>query len=571
MRKKLLALLLGVAAVVCCTIGITACSNETGCKTEWGGMEHIAYKAPTCTKAGNESYDYCPTCKKYWLAPHKRGKEVTPEQMKIPALNHDFQGGKCSRCGKTDPELLPDTLQIPDLAISAEGVFTWGGIKSASKYRVEITDDENVKHVYDITDSEDAALDLTDLSDGYELAYGKNYASITAYKPYSENIDGETIADDIPISESKADFIAIKQNSGYTFTQLTYADEYITINGAYSDVRTDGDKEYILLEQQIDADKQSVKFNLSRKITAAQGVSLSYYKDSECTQSISSTEWQFWSTPAGAADYYIKATGAVNKVYTVRVLAVKPVEVKLIKAEKLASGYNFTTLLSGLTILENDYIDIEMFYSKISSSSLVVVDADFNAYRKTRGQNRQDMYDDCILPVCQGKTYNYYVIENSTLENYIKADFEKYDSAFNCKFMWGDNGMPSYWTLSLRSDYAKKEVYVPSNFGNNDPVLLTPNTLGYSNSLEKVVFGSGFTSLTRELFTGCAQMTEVYIPYSAKDGLGDFLFPKALQSTLTVYCEGNIPNGRWNQIEGTFKYFNTVRNTPIPSYGQIMG
>jgi len=132
-------------------------------------------------------------------------------------------------------------------------------------------------------------------------------------------------------------------------------------------------------------------------------------------------------------------------------------------------------------------------------------------------------------------------------------------------------GLPLKTGAKELLSYAKKEVYVPSNFGNNDPVLLTPNTLGYSNSLEKVVFGSGFTSLTRELFTGCAQMTEVYIPYSAKDGLGDFLFPKALQSTLTVYCEGNIPNGRWNQIEGTFKYFNTVRNTPIPSYGQIMG
>ncbi|MDE7379415.1 MAG: leucine-rich repeat domain-containing protein, partial [Clostridia bacterium] len=502
-------------------------------------------------------------CKTYWRSPHKRGRETTPEQMAIPALGHSYDGGKCTRCGKTDPELLHDTKTIPDLTVSSEGVLTWGGIKIASKYRIEITDEDNNKHTYDVSDSEETALDLTKLSDEYELTYGKNYMSITAYQPYEEKVDGETIADDIPVSESKTDFIAIKQNSGYTLTTLNYADEYITVNGAYGDMRKDGEKQYILIEQQIAADKQSVSFNLANKVKTANGVSVSYYSDENCTQSISKDEWRFMSVPAGTTDIYLKANGSDGeRSYVVRVMTVKPVEVNLIKVEKLAAGYNYTTLTSSsITVLENDYIDMNMFYSKVSSSSQLVVDADFNAYDKT---------DDCVMPQCQGKIYNFYVVEESYL-NRVTQNLEKYGETFNCKFVWGDGGSPAYWTLTLRNDYTKKGVIVPGTFGNYDPVLLTTNTLGYNNTLEKVVFEEGVTALNSTVFAGCTQLKEVYIPNSAKDNLGDFLFPAALKDTLTVYCcNCTIPNDKWNQISGAFgKYFETVQNASRPSDEEI--
>lgn len=569
MKKKILALLLGVAALVCCAFGLSAC-GEVKCSGTYEDMTHFGRKEPTCTQAGWDYYDYCPVCKTYWrTGAHKKGHETTPEKQRIDPLGHDYQNGKCTRCGKTDPALLPDTLQIPDLEISSEGMLTWGGIKVASKYRVEITDEENVKHVYDVSDSEETALDLTKLSDEYELVYGKNYASITAYKPYSENIDGETVADDIPVSESKADFIAVKQNSGYSFTQLTYADEYITINGAYSDLRTDGDKQYILVERQLGATGNTVNYNLSRNVKAAQGVTVSYYRNKECTQAISSTEWSMMPFAAGATDVYIKANGGAGEsVYTVRVLVIKPVTVNLIKAEKLASGYNYTTLASGLTALENDYLDLSLLYSYVSDSTKVIVDAGLKPYNRT-GNSWEYKYDDCVVPLCQGKTCNFYVIYKSTLEK-AQQSIEKYSQAFNCSFVWGDNGAPTYWTVSLRYDYQKTAVYVPSKLGDNDPVVLTANSLGYNNSLEKVVFEYGFTGLTNAVFQGCTQLKEVYIPYSAKDGLGDFLFPAALKDMLTVYCDGDIPNGKWNQISGTFKYFTTVRNTQIPSFNEIM-
>ncbi|MDE6373822.1 MAG: hypothetical protein K2L72_04910, partial [Clostridia bacterium] len=411
---------------------------------------------------------------------------------------HSYYGGKCTRCGKTDPALLPDVLQIPDLDISGAGMLTWGGIKVASKYRVEITDEDGLKHVYDISDSEDTALDLTRLADEYELAYGKNYATITAFKPYSENIDGETVADDIPVTESKTDFIAIRQNSGYSFTQLTYADEYITINGAYSDMRTDGDKSYILLEQQMGADKQTVGLNLANKVKKAQGVTVNYYKDAEKKQPLASGTMYY---PMGATDVYMTVSGnGGTRDYVVRVLAIRPIEVSLIKAVKNENGYEFTTLISGITILENDYVDIKTFYSQITSDEQTVVDADFNSYKT---------FDDCVMPLCQGKAYNFYVIEEEHLYSVIE-DVDKYGQAFSCKFVWGDNGTPSYWTLSLRYDYAKTAVYVPAKFGYNDTVMLTANTLGYSNNLEKVVFESGLKGLTSAVFTGCTKMREVY-------------------------------------------------------------
>ena len=570
MKKKLLALLTGAAALVCSAFGFTACGGSN-CKAEYSEMTVYGDVAPTCTKQGRSYYVYCPRCNKYWTSPgHK--KETNPEANVVSKLGHTYSGGKCVRCGKTDPELLPDTLQIPDLDISSEGMLTWGGIKAASKYRVEITDEDSVKHVYDVPDSEETALDLTALSDEYELSYGKNYASITAYKPYSENIGGETLADDIPISESKADFIAVKQNSGYSFTQLSYADDYISISGAYSDMRNDGDKQYILVEQQLGANAKTVIFNLSRKVKAAQGVSVAYYRDKECTQAISSTEWSMMPFSAGATDVYIKANGSAGaKTYTVRILVIKSVEINLIKAEKLSGRYNFTTLMSGMTVLENDYLDLSMLYSRVSDSSAVIVDGDYKAYKRTQKGYKEYTYADCVVPLCQGNVCNFYVVSETVLKK-VEESVEKYSPAFNCRFIWGDNGSPSYWTLSLRYDYGKKAVYVPSELGNSDAVLLTANTLGYNCPLEKVVFESGLTGLTSAVFQGCTQLKEVYIPFTAKDGLGDFLFPATLKDTLTVYFEGDISNNKWNQISGGgFKYFTTVKNTPIPAFNEIMG
>lgn len=559
MKKKIVALLMGAAALISCAFGFSACGSN--CDADYSEMTVYENKSPTCTQKGVSYHVYCPKCHKYWTTPgHK--KQTSPEQNVVAALGHSYSDGKCVRCNKTDPELLPDTLNIPDLEISTQGVLTWGGIKVASKYRVEITDENSVKHTYDVSDSQETALDLTKLSDELELVYGKNYMSITAYKPYSENIDGETVSDDIPVNESKTDFIAVKQNSGYSLTTLTYADDYITINGAYGDMRTDGGNQYILIEQQIGADKTSVSFNLANKVKAASGVTVSYYKDKDCTQSISKDDWRWMSVPAGTTDIYLKVNGnGGERSYVVRVMTVKPVEVSLVKVDKLAAGNNYTTLMSGITILENDYIDMNIFYSKFSSSSQIVVDADFNAYNRT---------DDCVMPQCQGKSYSFYVIEVNYLDN-VERDLNKYSKAFNCKYNWGDNGSPSYWTLSLRYDYEKKQVYVPAKFG-GDAVLLTTNTLGYNNSLEKVVFENGLTGLSSAVFTGCTQLSEVYVPYSAKDGLGDFLFPAALKDVLTIYVQGEIANDKWNQISGAgFKYFTTVQNASIPSYEEIMG
>ena len=414
MKKRIVAILLSAAALATCALGFSACGS--GCDGEYNEMTVYENKSPTCTKNGGSYYVYCPKCGKYWTTPgHKQ--QTTPEQNVISALGHSYSGGKCIRCGKTDPELLPDTLNIPDIEVSQAGVLTWGGIKVASKYRIEITDEDSAKHVYEVSDSESYELDLTNLPAGLGLTSGKNYASITAYQPWSEKVDGETIADDIPVTESKTEFIAIKQNSGYSSTALTYADEYITVNGAYADVRKDGGDDYILIEQQMAADKQYVNFNLSNKVKAAQGVTVTYYKDKNKTQSISKEDWRWMSVPAGSTDVYMTVNGSGgSRDYTVRVMAIRPISVSLMKLEKSGGVYNETSLMSSsITVLENDYIDVSMFYSKVTSSSQVVVDADFNVYERN---------GDCVMPLCIGTLYNFYVVERSDLDT-IKQDFNK--------------------------------------------------------------------------------------------------------------------------------------------------
>ncbi|MDE6691268.1 MAG: hypothetical protein K2K04_04775, partial [Clostridia bacterium] len=65
MRKKILALLLGAAALASCAFGLAACGGSS-CDADYSEMTVYENKSPTCTKTGINYHVYCPKCGKYW-------------------------------------------------------------------------------------------------------------------------------------------------------------------------------------------------------------------------------------------------------------------------------------------------------------------------------------------------------------------------------------------------------------------------------------------------------------------------------------------------------------------------
>lgn len=93
--------------------------NKTGEAIQINGQElaanesaetHVLTEVPAkeadCTTAGNIQYWTCEGCDKYF---DKDGKEIAKDSVTIQALGHDFQDGKCTRCGAVDPSYTPVT------------------------------------------------------------------------------------------------------------------------------------------------------------------------------------------------------------------------------------------------------------------------------------------------------------------------------------------------------------------------------------------------------------------------------------------------------------------------------
>ncbi len=83
---------------------------------------HHDGKAATCTKSGCEDYDTCSRC------------DYTTYE-KIDALGHSYKNGKCTRCGKKDPNYIAaPVLKITTSA--GKPKLSWNKVDGAVKYEI---------------------------------------------------------------------------------------------------------------------------------------------------------------------------------------------------------------------------------------------------------------------------------------------------------------------------------------------------------------------------------------------------------------------------------------------------
>ena len=77
---------------------------------------------PTCTEKGSSAYWSCEVCGKYF-SDAEGTTEISEDSWLLPALDHDFVNGTCTRCGEkdgTEPETQPSSEEADTQAPSAE-------------------------------------------------------------------------------------------------------------------------------------------------------------------------------------------------------------------------------------------------------------------------------------------------------------------------------------------------------------------------------------------------------------------------------------------------------------------
>ena len=485
--------------------------------------------------------------------------------------SHVFDGNTCSVCGyqkadtptEPDDDTLLDGEELKNVAISPQGLLTWSRLRIASKYSLTVSFPEGEK-TYEIAKSE-GSFDLSRLPDGNKLRYGKNSLTLTVYRYEEEEIGGETVGANIPVSDDT--FIAVNKNDGFSLVRTTYADEYITIDGAYSDMREDAyGKDYILIDKEIPQGKDDVSFNLSSFVTPAAGVTVKFYKTeqdrTDGTNEVTGfNNWLAEVVRPGDNRYFLRAITANGSIedYTVNICGVRYITFYFLTFDRSGVDenglnlYSYTSVTGSTVLLENDYLDIDSLYA-MTEGDKVIVDNKLNIFERGK---------DYTVPFvgAPSKSFSLFCADRSFIEAQA-AEAALYKDIFEMTYGGFVDGRGNTWTLTFKADSTETSIVVPSSvYG--DKVALTSNSFRGASELRSVIFADGFTSLPDRLFAnGCSSLTDVTIPASVTShySLGDWMFSEDLKDQLTIYCEGDIESDTWNRVPNQMAFFRTLTN-----------
>lgn len=558
MKKKLFASIIASVCAFCCAFGLAACNSH-----DHDYAEKYSY---------NSEYHWrqCSRCKD-----------------KLDYGKHVMEGDKCGVCDykvehgtsgddPKDPN-KPDTPDTPNppvtdtgdsafkgVSVSAGGVLSWNKIKGASKYVITVTYSGSSSPIsYDI-DKSKTSQDLSALrQEGFPV--GKSQVTVTAYSMQSETVDGEKIEAELPISGVEDSLRVTKLNGAYTFTRLKYIDNFVTLDGFYSDkaVGDDG-KQYYLYELALE-NNQNTQLNLTNKVRVATGGSVAFYRSESDrlndTNAISSTEIRIMRFAHGENKLYLRVTEGGNAHdYDLCVYGLYSVNIERYNATpNLDDGgyrvYDYQEIGLATTITERDIIAQAALYDGVQSGA-IGRDASYKVIEKADYTLTLPSSYNANVPV---KLYFYD-------ENTLRADCAEYGE-YSKYYGIDDNANGNNMTLSSSGSMVTGAVVVPYTIAGKR-ISATSFFMTDAISIE-IEEGTTEFSVT---FNYCSKLTDIWLPstinYMGERALGNNSLD-TLPQNLIIHCAFDASHAssfhyNWNGIAGTTKKFNTVYGDTAP-------
>lgn len=454
-----------------------------------------------------------------------------------------------------DPGLI-DGSQLQGIAVSQSGTLSWSRLKIASKYMLTVTLADG-EHTYELG-KEVGSLDLTALSDGAALGYGKNSMTLTVFEWQEEEIEGETIGGDVPVDSDS--FFVISRYAGYSLDRLGYADGYVEMDGFYSSPRTDGNGTYYLSEQIMDDANEEMRYNVSKFVKAKEGSSVQFYKTREDRAAeqnpVEGFDFNIETIGHGNNYYYVRAkdAGGAAHDYDLLIRGVAYRRISVVQGNRITNNDGFsettyTTLNFSQTVLEGDLFDINAVYEKagILDNIYVLRDGDFNLYEADT---------DCYAPVSWSESITLYADDIGWTGDMLDA-FEEYGTDYTLAYSYAANGQPDCIKLTYNKQTAdNKDVVIPAKIAGAKVVL--DKFSFYNAEITSAVFESGFLEIPDETFFRCDFLERVIIPASVTY-VGRDIFSGNAKDILTIFCLGTKEdtknwNPSWNSsFTSTFK------------------
>ena len=307
MKKKCLIILLSLVCVTVCVFGMVACdlTHEHRYQIQYDETDHWQEcQIPDCSekiehKSAHDTLGEDGRCSVCGYKKQDRPIESHTHQWAeswsynetnhwhkclvddcietIGYAIHSYTNGKCV-CGYIEPDVGGDEL-FNNIVVSDAGILSWNKIKGASKYELKVVfSGENDKQTFTI-DKSKTSVDLSTLRQvGFPV--GKTSIEINAYEIVREEIEGETIEAEIPMTDVHDSFLIIKSNGQYSLTRLKYSDEFIKLDGFYSEKVMGSKGEYYLYELPL-KDNKTTSFKITNYVKAVGKGSVELYKTRE--------------------------------------------------------------------------------------------------------------------------------------------------------------------------------------------------------------------------------------------------------------------------------------------------
>ncbi|MDE5714663.1 MAG: leucine-rich repeat domain-containing protein [Anaeroplasmataceae bacterium] len=518
----------------------------------WGSW--IEQKKANCTEPG-EKMRKCNSC-----------DEKETEQ--IPALNHNFKDGYCTRCKEIDPANteIVDGKEFVSITISNSGLLSFSRLKCASKYVLNLSNA--------LYENKTIELDKTQGSYSLEsIPVGKTMVTLTAYEKVEIKVGNETQYQDVPISSATDEFRITKINNTYSLERLKYMDDYITLKGFYSEPRIDSQtKEKYYLYECVLKDNKPMTFKIKNYLTLSSGYTAVFYKSAEGRQNADSKDiWDSTNLLMGYPQinhgdnmYYVRILDSNGNFfdYNLNVYGLYTVELERYAVELNMDMNGYRTyekekLGNALTFVENDIIPLDILYENVETGKLGRDDS-YNIWER----------EDHTLTLWNSFTPDhnnkikvsiYFYDENDVHQDSL--EYKECGKTFN--IIESEYGI----TLSTSGNQITDEVTIPS-------VLVGKKVLAanfFSSEATTIYIAEGATEFVAK-FNYCYKIKDIWLP-STITSMNEFAFGgnplDVLPSDLTIHCafDKSVTSAfpyKWNSIAGTTKAFHTVYGVAAP-------